>query len=374
MTRVSITRKINVRDPDLRPAWRNGMVPYEWKELAGTSLSLTKVPNVLDGNNLVGPYARVDAWNGMAVDRSTGDCYIARAGGHGDWWGNEVYKFELNVATPGQWTVLRQPSASVQSQVSHYSDGRPSSTHLYYALQFNSTRNRVMTYYSGGVYETGTSGSGYPKVDAFRLADNDWDAADTFTAMPGPAGPTPYADVPLCQHPTTLDVYTCNAGYYRRWNEADGTWDQLAAVPSGAGGDLHLGSPSAVDTTRGRVLFARNNYQSTSKTGIFVDVATGAQSTATFSGVLAANAWGALAEGMEYIAELDVYLIKTRTGGTVLRVDADTLEVTPITTTGGTVPNTFAYGVYNRFRYIPALGGCVYLPRGDGNVWFLATE
>jgi hypothetical protein len=52
-------------------------------------------------------------------------------------------------------------------------------------------------------------------------------------------------------------------------------------------------------------------------------------------------------------------------------IDPDTFAVTQLATTGGgSVPSTLN-GPYNKFLYVPRLGGAVYVPSYSGNAWFL---
>jgi hypothetical protein len=58
-------------------------------------------------------------------------------------------------------------------------------------------------------------------------------------------------------------------------------------------------------------------------------------------------------------------------GGTVYQVNPSTFEVTTVATSGGgSVPVT-QNGPYNKFLYVPRLGGAVYVPTYSGNTWFL---
>src|SRR6185436_1721935 len=99
--------------------------------------------------------------------------YLAGAGGHADWAGNEAYELDLRVAAPA-WRLLRPPTMAPDVQGSngpmgifhhYYADGRPSSTHLYFALQFVRARNRVFKMCAGSIWGTGNEGNN--KVDGF---------------------------------------------------------------------------------------------------------------------------------------------------------------------------------------------------------------
>lgn len=346
------------------PSWRQGLAAWEWKELSGTSLSSVPVPNPFTGA-MEAPTARIDAWNGLAADRTTNRVYLACAGGHADWAGNEVYELDLGLDAP-RWRLLRGPTpgAAVVMNQPYYLDGRPSSTHLYYALHAVPSRGRLFKFSAGSVWGDGNSNNN--NVDAFDLSTNDWDAMGTWAAASSQGSAI---DRPYAQHPVTGDVYTFLAGAFRRWNAATATWDSLAARPTYANDDVVLASGSAVDPVRQRVVFLRNLYRVPVKQGLQLTF-TGGLSDVAFTGPAVDQVMEPQL-GVQYLPGEDVLLVKTATRGDVLRI-APSYEVTVQPTTG-TAPPDAVNGVYTRWLHLPGLGGLVYLPRGSANAWFLAT-
>src|SRR5690606_36906719 len=107
--------------------------------------------------------ARIDAWNGLAADTRTSRLFSAANGGHADYSGNEVYEIDLSVDAP-KWRMLRAPTPEefivISNQTKgiyhdYYLDGRPSSTHTYYALNFISTRNAIFKFGAGSLWGSG---------------------------------------------------------------------------------------------------------------------------------------------------------------------------------------------------------------------------
>jgi hypothetical protein len=350
------------------PTWRQGLAKWQWVELPGSSLSAQQVPDPFTGA-LEAPAGRIDAWNGFAANQDTNRVYLACAGGHADWAGNEVYEIDLQSNQP-KWRMLRGPTmgAAVVQYQSYYTDGRPSSTHLYYALHFVRSRGRIFKLSAGSLWGSGNENNS--KVDAFSLAANDWDPIGTYAegTPNGAAINRPYA-----QHPTTEDLYTYFSAYFWRWNAASATWEQLAPRPNYANDDLVYGSASAVDTVRQRVIFTRNVYKLTEQHGLSINV-TGSPtlSEITFTGAAAAK----LAEpqsGMDFVPSEDAFLLKNGTAGEVVRVNPTTFEVTVQTTTGPQPPDA-VNGVFTRWQYLPKLKGFAYEPSASANFWFLATE
>jgi hypothetical protein len=81
----------------------------------------------------------VTAWCGAAYDQDSDNYWLATAGGHSDYGGNEVYSGAFNSASPA-WTLVRPPSGAIgnvitlddgQESTGLYSDGRPRSQHTY---------------------------------------------------------------------------------------------------------------------------------------------------------------------------------------------------------------------------------------------------
>jgi hypothetical protein len=350
------------------PAWRAGLARWQWVELPGTSLSNQHVPDPFSGA-MVAPTQRIDAWNGLAADTATNRVYLAGAGGHADWAGNEAYEIDLQLDQP-RWRMLRGPSdgGAVVFGADYYRDGRPSSTHLYYALQFVRARQRIFKLSAGSLWGSGNESNSH--VDAFALANNDWDPAGTWASgMPhGDAIDRPYA-----QHPVSEDCFTFFQGQFRRWSASTATWSTLAPRPSAFGNDVVGASAAAVDVMRDRVVFFRNAYRVAQRQGLLLTLgATPALTDVTFTGASA----GSLSQGglaAQYVPRDDAFFVKLTTGGEVVRVNASTFEAAPQPTTGSAPPNA-VNGIYTRFLYLPRLGGFAYLPRGSANFWFLASE
>lgn len=364
------------------PTWRQGMAQWEWKEISGTSFENTPAPNPNNSNTPETSRFRIDAWGSLAVNRGNGKVYMARSGGHTDWAGNEVYMVDLGVNTPSAPTIIGTGSLAnaIGFDVSYNTDGKPASAHLYYSMQIVTARNRLFTMYSGALW--GSGGAHNNNVDGFNLSNNTWDAQSTWTSMPGSS--INAADRACCQDPDTEDIYCGGPTGIMKWTQSTATWSSLTtSYPSGGGGDAVLASASAFDTTRDQVYFLRNAYATGTLSG-FTVTSGGTTTARSLSGAAASTVYGDLGCSLEYIAPLDIYLFKSRTTGNVYQIHPTTFSATQVTTSG-TAPSTVytsggnSNGNYNRFRYCPVLGGCVYVALGDNiqgssNFFFLATE
>ena len=80
---------------------------------------------------------------------------------------------------------------------------------------------------------------------------------------------------------------------------------------------------------------------------------------------------------MVYVPPIDAYLARgTAAGSTVFRIDAETLAVSVLATTGGAAIQrgpalTNEEGIYNRWLWVPQLRGVAYFPNSGSNAWFL---
>ena len=222
---------------------------------------------------------------------------------------------------------------------------------------------------------------------------NGWDAQYTYKAaiLSGYtgtyAGGSTVIRPPVCRDPRTDHVYTMSAAGFREFTpsvggpsgaDTGGTWaGMVGGVANGAG----TGDATAVDTTRGRMLMAGGTtltywvYDIDGGTGWTSGTFTGAAASAISGGVVY-EGWG-----LVFVPEIDAYLMRDgAAGGTVLKIDAATFEVTDLgATDGGSIPATAARSgatehVYNKFQYVPTLRGVVYAPANGENLWFLRTH
>jgi hypothetical protein len=109
---------------------------------------------------------------------------------------------------------------------------------------------------------------------------------------------------------------------------------------------------------------------------------TGAQTTITFNAGAALTQFIADAPsyaGMDYDAANDRFLFYDGRGSAAGRVYAITpnsgnvWDMSILTVTGAAPPATVSAGTNGRFRYVPALGGFIVMPRVDANIYFLRT-
>lgn len=368
MASTTFTRAIEVYDGSARPAWRNALARWQWAQLSGTSEFSEVTPTTNPGGAYRG---RLDAWNGFTAKDSA--VYTAGMGGHTDYAGNEAYKLDLSVASPA-WVILRQPTPAAyltygtQASNAPYClqepDGkiRPSSAHLYYAL--HAIGNELIRTDNGSQWGDGNSSD--DKCVAFDLSTNDWRPPGTYPDSP--AGP--YATA-RCIDPRDNTIYYAGSTHLHKRHPTTGVYTQLASWPENATAVYYRAS--AVDTTRNKVVFFGNAYIP-SNGGLVYDITSGTMSAITFSGTGVSNVVAQSGHSAWYDSGLDRFLVKTDSGSTIYTVNPVTWECAVLSTTGGSSITNAANGVFNKFVYVPSLGGYYYQPNHASNGWFLASE
>lgn len=346
------------------PAWRQGMAIGAWKHLASADLTAIK-PAVDPGG---GYYGRIDAWNGFGADTVNSVVYLGAAGGHADYAGNEVYTLDLTAASP-QWVLRIQPSPSATYVVDapYYTDGRPSPTHTYWTAWFIEQRQRYFRFAGAATWGTGNGGTKH--IDSWNPATNDWDPAGTNPDF----GPSPTYEMPTAKNMLTGDVYQLEGdNHVYAWTSATNTVNDLGNAELGTDSHYDLyGSPSVVDTKNARLIFLRD--EANMGAARILSLA-GGWSTAPIGGPDGAAMLADAEQGMAWFDSCaDRVFFKSTTAGDLYEIDATTLAVTRLPTSGDAPPDPLN-GVHTLFQYIPKLGGYAYQPTHASGMYFVATQ
>lgn len=341
------------------PGWRRGMGPWQWLELPSADLAAVG-PDHNPGNGYRS--ARINAWNGMTALGS--QVCMAGVGGHADWAGNEAYRCDLSQDMPA-WEMLCQPTADefLVRDEKYYRDGRPTSSHTYYALHADRRRSKIFRLGIGSAYGTGNFQR--PTVDAFDLTVNDWDPEDTWPEAPDSLG----IGMSQTQNPQTGDVYVVGRTRLWRFRMESGTWTALASMPQN--GTAAYYRASAVDVQRQRVVIFGNQYET--PVGILIyDIASNTWLNASLTGAMAEMVAAQAGHCAFYAATQDRFLLKTSRAGEVVEIHPESFETRAVLVSGAdAVPNA-VNGVFGKFVHVPALGGFGYQPDGRQKLWFLA--
>lgn len=354
------------------PAWRQSMARWRWMSIPGTDLGALRpdpaVPGALS--------ARIDAWNGLAADTRTSRVFSAANGGHADYSGNEVYQIDLSQDSP-RWVMLRAPTAAADIVASDYTkgifhdyylDGRPASTHTYYALNFIGSRNAIFKFGSGSLWGSGNEGNW--KTDAFSLDANDWQPAGSWPDVV-PNSRSGVIGASTCINPLSEEVYVAAPGNLKRFNPNTGQFATLAAWLQNSS-EVYARA-CAVDTRRNRVVFFGDAYNVPAG-GLAYDIPSNTLRRFGFSGTDIAEVTRQAYNFAWYDPKIDRFLMKVSASDAVYAIHPETFAVERVATIGGEAMPDAINGVHTRWQQLPKLGGYAYYPRAGSGVWFLATE
>lgn len=190
MTRVSITRKINVRDPSAAPAWFNAINANEWGALPNSTLTTSGEGWSGTHPGGTGNYQMVvKAYSGGILNTTglyvdgvfvAGTWYVIWGGGHGDYGGNELYAYGPFESEAPAWHRLNDPTIPAPNDVARVG-GYPVSRHTYDTLVYLPTQNKMIAFGAPGQYSTGNNAR--PWCDLFDFGVNP-QSANPWTALP----------------------------------------------------------------------------------------------------------------------------------------------------------------------------------------------
>jgi hypothetical protein len=398
------------------PAWRQGMAVNEWKALADSAMSDTP-PSSYQAIGGSAEANKWNNWNGLSIDTRDDKLYALGPGGHGDYFGNEVMEFDARADAPA-WVERLAPTPysnttpPISAAPRHLDDStRLSGQHCYYTQQFIERHNRALRVYSGSV--SSGPGTGFADVDGFNVAvahgvngtdaqyvyprvDSDNFHPTTSGSVIGPNYLSNGNDIfAICKNPDTDEVWVLKQNTYLKKftpsaNGPDGsagsggTWGAsvMGSLPAGLSG---LGGVVTFNTRTQELFFACVDYPFSSNQQRFYSFNTSnntwdAELTGSMSGAgLASLRDCSSGLGLVFVPHLNAYLAINH-AGTVWKIEATTLVVTVLSTTGVTPAATQEMGgdsyatyenVYTRPVFSPALGGILYAPNYTADMHFL---
>lgn len=341
------------------PAWLAGAAVNQWVSISGTTHAGSAADLTSDGRS-----TNRLAYSGAALVGS--ELILPACGGHGDYSGNEVSSIDLGADAP-VWALRLARTASVTADVAYYGDGRPSSRHLYWSTHYSTTRSRVMLHRSRFVYGSAVS---FDDSNGFDLGTNSWDADNTW-ANGNTAGCRDASD--------NVWAFTDSRRSIRKWTAATDSWSGAL----GTWGSETLGYPLAHDTTRDKLFSlcigdgeaggSGVNAHRFSMDGTTRDAITFNSSSAYTQFQSDADAHA----GMDYVAATDRFYWYAGRGQRVYAITPNsgtTWDMEILSVTGATPPAAEGEGIFNRWRYVPSLGGFVCMASGSANVCFLRVH
>ena len=167
---------------------------------------------------------------------------------------------------------------------------------------------------------------------------------------------------------TTSDIYGFGDYEVHRWNSSDNKWEQkLNSTPI-----YGFNSAAAFDSKRRRILIVGGDRSPSSSVGYAYDLTQNKLSPVTFTGE-SESVVDHQQAALIFVPAIDAYFFRngTTAGASVYRIDAATMAISKFTVQGGSGLPAPVNGLWKRWLYAPQLGGAVYVPAYDENVWFL---
>lgn len=292
--------------PQPLPAWFGSTLNTWFNAGAGSRLSLAQTYTEPSGVSHTGMLA-YSGGTQMGTSAYTGMCP-----GHLDGASNAMFKIDMAADSPA-WELLITSSTSVQQNVTHYADGRPSAAHTGWQIQAVPERNRIFRFGSYSVY--GNGGTVTNKVDAFNLSNNTYDPADTWATVSNINNGG--ASNPCCKD-SSGNVYVLRTldGNLLKWTQSSATWTDLGFSRAG----VIYNTPMAYDPVRNRIVYAHgsSSWHYNLATSTFTNISMSADGGASFF----------------WCGDLGVFLYKAHGSSTVEQIDPVTFTKTTYSVSG----------------------------------------
>ena len=147
MSAISGLTSVSIAAVATAPSWVSGLSLNAWASLSNVNFLSNVVASDIGQYGTTEPAAVISTWGGAALATGFGDhgSIIHWNGGHTDYWGNEVYSFDLSTLT---WTRLNDPSAGPfppNEADGLFSDNKPCVPHTYHFVGYRPTNNSFYT-------------------------------------------------------------------------------------------------------------------------------------------------------------------------------------------------------------------------------------
>lgn len=341
--------------PARRPTWMASMPLLTWTEIASSALTTSGAQDGFDSPG--GTKGGVTAYSGACIKRSGSELFLA-GGGHGDYAGNEVYTFKFGDNAPA-WVRRRDPTATVTAEVAYYGDGKPTSRHTSWDLQFDDAANKMRFVGGWSIWSSGLTS--IRKLDAFDPTTNDYEAAGTY-----PDGPVGFqnSNVPTsCCIDSAGNLWHQNdvTGELFKWTKSSNTW-----ASKGTFTNMTMNCPMVYDPRNDRIV-RLSNISGTANAKYYSNLSSTVTETAiTWGG--AQSAQGASAHSVVWCTERESIIFKRDDTNAIYEVNPTTFAITALSVSG-TPPTPHVSGTYGRFNYCPDLKLFIYMSYSNTNIW-----
>jgi RNA polymerase sigma factor (sigma-70 family) len=285
----------------------------------------------------------ITAWSGAALDARRGRLLVW-GGGYSDYWGNEIYAFDLGRMA---WTLVTEPFAEPVLDASETNaDGTPKGRSTYGGLAYLARSDR---FFAAGGCIGGSTSVRARKTWIFDIASQRW----TDHGVQG-AGHS-YGACCAYDPATGLVWFACDStwgpGGLWTYDEGTDTWTKRHPADN-------YEVSCALDAKRGRLVIVGRGH--VYAYDLRADPVTRSEWTTTGGDQFVAKE----KPGLDYDPARD--RIVGWHGGSVYALDPDTRAWTAYDAPGA--PETTASGIYGRWRYVPDLDAFVVVTSADEEV------
>jgi hypothetical protein len=314
-----------------------------WTSIPNTKVSGLCPSPFVGGNN--GCRAVVESWSG-GVYTDADRRMLIWGGGHGDYYGNEVYGFQVDSLA---WKLVHQPSrVSPLVDVDQLSDGAPVSRHTYDDLAYIGASRKMFAY--GG--SRAGNGYGTEVTWTFDLASSSWKNMQST----GPLPKTACCNMSSDYDPVSGKVIFRDPSAVFEYDPTQNKWSQALDWS-------HDWGPGKSVVVPNRHLFF------TIGSGEFLAYDIQAKKNVTSQWVTTGgdSILKAYGPGMAYDSKSDKLVAWA--GGGVWVLDLSTKVWSRKTATGGPAAQ-LEWGTYGRFRYIQEYNVFILVNGFDQDVYF----
>lgn len=295
-----------------------------------------------------GPSNVIAAWCGGIYDTKR-DRLVIWGGGHADYYGNELYGFDVDSM---KWRRLTDPFINPVMDQEVNADGTPNSRHTYGGLAYITHADRFF----------GLAGSlaGVGFATCNRTWTFDFDAKQWTNRNPAV---------------TPTVGYDCYAAYdpesKRIWWQGGGSWGGLWSYDYDTNtwtkhnSDNFGSMANAVDTKRGLLFSIGNGGAATGGVAVY-DIRNHNYTRQTWTTTGGDSFVSKVASGLAYDPVAD--RIVGWKGGAVYALNPDTKVWTVHSATGA--PAATPAGIYGRWRYVPGVNAFITVTAASDNVYF----
>ena len=301
------------------------------------------------------------AWSGAAFDTSR-DRLIIFGGGHGDYFGNDVYAFDVDTR---QWESVSPPSTNVGGSEPSglYPDGTPRSRHTYNSLEYSPELDSLLAIGAPGTAPQSTTGDSF--VHKLNMSGSpEWTRARNVPANGTRFGIT-------VRDPDTGYIWyqASGSGQLARFDPADNSWQTYGSRP------MNIYASGAYDPVRKQILVLGGNSNGNA---MVWDVSgntptvSNLLNNSTFNNTNSFSVHTRQAPGLAYDAVSDRFVLWDG-GASVFTINPDTFAIERRTPTSGnpvTPTQANPQGTYGRFRYIPSRNLFIVVNETDEDVYF----